>query len=345
MPYYGPLVEEFRKEGIVTFVFDLGVIRRRLFTPIGLFQFIYRFIIALFKVVAIIRSEKIDFLHSNTAAVLVGGVAAKVTNKKHLWHVREIIVYPVIVRKLISFFIHHFGTTVIGVSNSVIDNLAIDQPLIRNHSVVVHNGLEIEKYANGNRMKIRDEYSIGKNDILVGMIGRVSHWKGQDLFLKVATNICPRYENVTFMAVGSPFQGQEYEMDKFLLAVKERMLGEKFIIAEFRSDVKDLMAAFDIFVLPSSLPDPFPTTVLEAMATSKPIVANGHGGVVQMIEDGISGFLIPPNNDEIMTKVIIKLIKNQTMRKQIGRHAFQRVQKLFNVNTYYSNIRRVYRSL
>ncbi|MDP1678347.1 MAG: glycosyltransferase family 4 protein [Bacteroidota bacterium] len=344
LPYNGPLVDELRKEGIETFIFDLGIIRRKLFTPIGLFQFAYGFITALIKVLSIIRTRKIDFLHSNTAAVLVGGVAAKLTGKKHLWHVREIIVNPVIVRKVISFFLHHFGTTVIGVSNSVIDNLAIDQPLIRNHSIVIHNGLEIEKYLNGNRKKIRTEFSVGDDEVLVGMIGRVSHWKGQDLFLNVATEVCKRTSNVTFIAVGSPFQGQDYEMTKFRASVDQRALGKKFIIEEFRSDVKDLLAGFDIFILPSTLPDPFPTTVLEAMATGKPIIANAHGGVVQMVEDGLSGFLVPPNNINAMAARVIQCVENEPLRKNLGNAAYERVQNRYSVSTYLVNISRLYSS-
>jgi glycosyltransferase involved in cell wall biosynthesis len=209
LPYDGPLVDELRNDGIETFVFDLGIVRRKLFTPIGIFQFLYGFITALVKIVSIIRTKEINFIHSNTAAVLVGGVAAKLTGKKHLWHVREIIVSPVIVRKCISFFLHHFGTIVIGVSDSVIDNLAIDQPSIRKHSVVIHNGLEIENFAKGNREKIRTEFSIDERELLIGMIGRVSRWKGQDLFLDVATEVRKHKTNVTFIAIGSPFQGQE----------------------------------------------------------------------------------------------------------------------------------------
>lgn len=345
LPYNGPLVDELRKEGIETFVFDLGIIRRKLFTPIGFFQFVYGFTTALIKVVSIIQTKRIDFLHSNTAAVLVGGIAAKLTGKKHLWHVREIIVDPVVVRKGISFFLHHFGTTVIGVSNSVIDNLAIDQPKIRNHSIVIHNGLEIEKYTNGNREKIRREFSIDDHEILAGMIGRVSHWKGQDLFLDVATEVCKRTSNVTFIAVGSPFQGQDYEMTKFRASVAQRNLGKKFIIEEFRSDVKDLLAGFDIFIMPSTLPDPFPTTVLEAMATGKPIIANAHGGVVQMVEDGKSGFLVPPNNINAMAEKVLQCVGDDTLRKTLGNAAFNRIQEHYSVATYLANISNLYSSL
>jgi len=342
LPYQGPLVDELRKEGVETFIFDLGIIRRKLFTPVGVFQFVYGFTIALIKVLSIIRNRKIDFLHSNTAAVLVGGVAAKLSGKKHLWHVREIIVNPVIVRKGISFFLHHFGTTVIGVSNSVIDNLVIDQPLIKNHSIVIHNGLEIDKYKNGNRKKIRDEFFIPDDETLVGMIGRVSHWKGQDLFLDVATEVCKRTKNITFIAIGSPFREQENEMTKFRASVAQRGLDKKFIIEEFRSDVKDLLAGFDIFILPSTLPDPFPTTVLEAMATGKPIIANAHGGVVQMVEDGQSGFLISPNNINAMTDKVIQLGNDSTLRKNIGNAAFKRVRGNFSIATYLANILKLY---
>jgi glycosyltransferase involved in cell wall biosynthesis len=343
LPYDGPLVGALKNQGVQAFVLPLAALRRSLFTPIGALRFVWDLIAGTVILVRLVRRERVDLIHSNTAAVLVGGVVARLTGIPHIWHVREIILRPPLVRRLIAFCVSRFSDAVIAVSTSVVDNLAKDAPGVRAISRVIHNGIAVSAFAAGDRERGRNELGIPTTDIVVGMIGRVGSWKGQELFLQAARGVLTRIPDARFVAVGGVFKGNESRMEYFKNAVKEAGISERFAVVDFHDDVRDLLAAFDIFVLPSTLPDPFPTTVLEAMAAGKPIVANAHGGVTEMIEDRRSGFLVPPNDVSAMIDRIMILIQDTGLRVKMGQAARLCVAERFQEARYQSDIADVYK--
>lgn len=342
LPCDGPLVEELHKLGVVTHVLDLAVLRRSELTLLGLVRYPFNFLVSLLKITRLAKSHNIKIVHSNTSAVIVGGVMSRMLGLSHIWHVREIIIQPLVVRRLINFFLRHFATVVVGVSRSVIDNIALDQPSIRTKATVIHDGIETEQFNNGDRAKLRHSYSLSESEVLVGMIGRISHWKGQDLFMSVAKELIKTHPSARFIAVGSPFIGQEHLMQDLRQKVVDSELNGRVIVEDFRNDIRDVLASLDIFVLPSTSPDPFPNTVLEAMAAGKPVVANAHGGVVEMLEDGKSGYLVVPNDVTMMADRIGMLIKDVKLRESFGREAQRRVNQLFNVSVYTERINALY---
>ena len=110
-----------------------------------------------------------------------------------------------------------------------------------------------------------------------------------------------------------------------------------FIIHPFHEDVSSYLEAFDVFVLPSTQPDPFPTTVLEAMSHGKAVVANGHGGVLDMIKDGEEGLLTEVNSASDMAEKIKKLASGTEMRVRIGVNAKKKFQENFTFEIYSKN--------
>ncbi len=346
LPYEGPLAAVLREMGVTVHVFDLAVMRRKVFTPVGVVVFLWHLVSAFVRIRRIALRARVGIIHSNTSAVVVGGCISRLMQIPHLWHVREIVLSPTVVRKFIAWSTMHGGTVIIGVSTSVIDNLCRDQPRIRAKSRVIHNGIKTELFSDGDGRGVRRQLSIGKDQILVGMLGRVGTWKGQDLFLDVARKVRDAGEaSAAFLAVGSAFGEETGKMDDFRRAVAEKSMTECFFVSEFRKDVKDILAALDVFVLPSILPDPFPTTVLEAMAAGKPVVANAHGGVVEMIEDGVSGFLVTPNDSAEMSRRILDFVRDGALRLRCGAAARERVRQRFHVTDYLHTINTLYRSV
>jgi len=86
----------------------------------------------------------------------------------------------------------------------------------------------------------------------------------------------------------------------------------------------------DVFILPSLLPDPAPLVVTEAMAAGLPVVATRQGGAVEMIENNVSGLLIPINNAPAAAAIIEALLMNETYRKDMGAQAKKRMQEKFS---------------
>lgn len=339
LPYEGPLLGALEELNVETHILPLGVMRRKYFTPWGVIRWLALVMRSFYLIKKLCVKENVQLIHSNTSAVFVGGLVAKRLKIPHLWHLREIIVNPVIIRKFIAWLYSKYATRVLGVSNSTIQHLVRDQPEITAKSEVVNNGIRLEDYDFKGQSSLRAKLKLKKEECLVGMIGRVSHWKGQDLFLDVATKVIPNYKHVKFLALGSPFQGQEELMKQFQRAVEDSNLNDRFFIHAFSSDVSEYLKAFDIFILPSKLPDPFPTTVLEAMAFGKAIVGNSHGGIEDMIASEEEGILIDPPNDVLnMAKAVEKLIEDSDLRKLYGSKASLKLRNNFLYRNYEEQI-------
>ncbi len=100
---------------------------------------------------------------------------------------------------------------------------------------------------------------------------------------------------------------------------------------------------FDIFVLPSTNPDPLPTVVLEAMACGKPVVGYRHGGVCEMVKEGENGLLATPNQPTELSKVIQELADNTEKREQFGKASVKRQNELFSLQSYIRNFSELYK--
>jgi glycosyltransferase involved in cell wall biosynthesis len=343
LPYDGPLVSAIEDAGGEVIVMNLAVLRRKYFTISGVLVFLFAFLIAVARLGVICLTRKVDIVHSNTTAILVGGVAAKLFRKVHLWHVREIIVRPDIVRKAVAWFVYRFSTKALCVSKATAVHLISDQPELADKIIIINNGINPDLYASGDRESIRAKYNFKDEVVLIGMVARVSAWKGQDLFLEIAKKVCSKNDDAHFMAVGSPFQGQENLMTEFENGISEAGLIDRFTIVPFTAEVNNYLHAFDVFVLPSTLPDPFPTTVLEAMAASRTVVINGHGGAVDMVENQNSGIVIQEvNNAEAFAKVILELVENDQRRISIGIEANKHLKKRFTEDIYRNNIAEIF---
>jgi glycosyltransferase involved in cell wall biosynthesis len=101
----------------------------------------------------------------------------------------------------------------------------------------------------------------------------------------------------------------------------------------------------DIFVLPSTSPDPLPTVVLESMATGKPIVGYRHGGICEMVKEGYNGLLADVGNTEDLACKIKLLLDDDQMRKEFGEHSRERLLENFSLESYIKNYSETYDNL
>ena len=92
----------------------------------------------------------------------------------------------------------------------------------------------------------------------------------------------------------------------------------------------------------SSIPEPFGLTVIEGMAAGKPVVATGAGGVLDVIENGVNGYLVPCRDPEKMAEAIVKILSDRDKAKRIGICARKRVSEKFTLNHQISAIQELY---
>jgi glycosyltransferase involved in cell wall biosynthesis len=128
-----------------------------------------------------------------------------------------------------------------------------------------------------------------------------------------------------------------------LLTLTETLgLKENVRFTGFRKDVPRLMGALDVMVLGSSEPEPFGRVVIEAMAAERPVIATAAGGVLDIIEHGVNGWLIPAKDVLAMTHALTKLLSEQDLAHRIGQAARHTVEERFTLATHVECVQAVY---
>ena len=346
LPYPGILETQLDSLGVKTYHIRMGVLRGRYLNPIGLLRTFFDLISALFTLAHIIRSESVDVVHSNTLSVLCGAIACAFCHKKHIWQVQEFIVRPKVLYHFMSWFVPRISARVVTISHSLMDHLKPEPQYLRKYSVI-YNGIDVALFSTNPEpgIPVRQAWGVRGDQVLIGMLGRVSANKGQRLFIDVAARIAKMYPQARFAIVGDVFPGFE----SILVDLKERCtqygLDQVVTWSPFRTDAYAVMQALDIYIMPSAIPEGLGLVVLEAMASGKPVVGNARGGYTEAIEQGRSGILVEPDNPEKMATAIGQLIDSPEERTRIGKHARERVMSAFNLTTMVSAWLEIYTSL
>ena len=332
----GPLVEELKAEGFLVRIQNLGILRRKYVNPAGLLNRFSKNLKA-YRFLDQLHSEfKFELVYSNTLAVIVGAFWAKRNHLAHIWHIHEILPGPAPLVKLLSKMIDSSTPKPIAVSEAVSSHWKPKLKLAKME--VIHNGIPYDEFLK-TYPTAKSELGLPVDKLIITMIGRINPGKGQLFFLEIASRISRTYPQCYFVLVGDPFPGYEDIQDEIRFAIIEKGLSEKVIDLGFRTDIPKILAASDIFVLPSILPDSFPTVILEAMASGKPIVATRSGGASEMIVEGETGFLIPIGDVEKGVEELSKLIENEAMRLEMGKAGRSRVLKEYSLKAFEEKIR------
>lgn len=333
LPHDGPLVNEIQAEGFEVMMMEHGVLRRQNMNPKGMLLLANQLRKAFYSLSSLIKKEKIDLIYTNSNANIIGGFLSLRNRLPHIWHVHEIVLQPKWFKYLLEIFIKATGDQVLCVSEAVKNNFSQIEP---ERLKLIYNGIDIHPYEQA-KYDLKSELGIPTDTVLIGMIARVSFWKGQIYFLEIAAQLCQKFPNLHFVMVGDAFTGYEYLYEEIDLHIQKLNLGKHVSYLGFRLDVPQILSGLDIFILPSILPDPLPTTVLEAMAAGKPVVATNHGGATEMVLDQETGLLIPFDNPKESADKIHQLIENPDLRKQIGSKGQQRAKDLFSIDKYLEN--------
>lgn len=331
----GPLEDEFNKIGIPTKIIRLGVLRRKYLSVGGLINRTKVLFKAYQSIKKICREQKIELIYTNTTPVIIGGIAAKLLGIKNLWHIHEILPINSKEQRFFGWLINWSSDKVIVVSSAVYENWS--NKIDKRKLVLLHNGID-ELEIIDDSIDLRNSLNLPINKILVGMIGRVNLFKGQSYFIEIAAAINAKPHDCHFVMVGDAYPGYEYLYDQ--LAKQKKLLGVDAIITDlgYRTDIPMIMNSLDIFVLPSTKPDPFPTVILEAMSVQKPVVATRQGGACESVVHGLTGYLVPLENPVSVADHILTLAENNSLRKEMGKAGKERFKLLYSISQFETSI-------
>ncbi len=218
----------------------------------------------------------------------------------------------------------------------------------RDDIVVLHNGFPIDEFSPIGKKRIdafRSHFQLNGFQ-LVGVVGRIKFGrKGQDVFIQAVALLRGKYSNVRFLLIGSPFPGNEEHLSMLLELIKQLDLQESIIYTGDVPDIKAAYASLDISVLPSALPEPFGGVVIESMAFAKPVIGTNIGGTREQVEDGVTGFLIEPNDPSDLAEKIDLLLSNAGLRTSMGVNGRKRFLDLFEYELFYKKMMQIYTNL
>jgi len=331
----GPLASELRQEGIRVVFVKLGIIRRKYFNAGGLINRVKVLFAAYHRLAALAEEMGVTHIYSNTAAVWVGAILARQKGYRHIWHLHEIIGRPGWFARLMGIMVQRAADKVIVVSGAVKTHW--EKHIATNKLHLVYNGIDYNPYLYPTT-DLREQLAIPEEACVIGMVGRVNSWKGQSYFLAISEELAKKFLNLHFVLVGDAFPGEEYLFEGLEQKILEKEYRHRIHNLGFRRDISQALATMDIFILPSILPDPFPTVILEAMAAAKPVVATGHGGALEMIAHGETGFHIPWDDPVGATNTIEKLIENKNLIEKMGFNARKCVLENFSLPAYSKKI-------
>lgn len=203
----------------------------------------------------------------------------------------------------------------IAVCQSAKDHLVRTKRLDPRKITVVHNGRDLSAFAPlpvEEARRARRELGLRDGEAAVGVVGRLDIQKGHRHLLDAMPEVLATRPNTRLVFVGEGNLRGVLEMQARQLGIAHRV-----VFAGFRSDVQRMFGAMDVVALPS-LWEGLPLTVIEALATGKPMVASAVDGVLDMVSDGVTGLLVPPGDSAALAKGILSLLDDPDMARRLG---------------------------
>lgn len=288
---------------------------------------------AILKLSSIIRKEKYDLIHTHASKDLWLIVPAlKIINSAVPLVLTKHIGSFITKRDIIHNWFYKRITKAIAISSVIKRNLKETTSLTEQNIQVIFNGVNLEKFnpQKADRTKLRNELKLTDYDLLIGMTARFSPGKGHEEFLLAAKELSKKnYSNyIKFVIVGEASRGEiEYEKKIKNLTATYNLENVHFL--GYRIDIPDVLAAVDIFVLPSH-EEAFGIALVEAM--EKASVCSNSDGVLDIAVDNETSFLFNSKNANDLAEKIEKLIIDLEKRKTFGYNARKRVVELFDLN-------------
>lgn len=198
-------------------------------------------------------------------------------------------------------------------------DIGIPEPKIS----VIGEGVDLSEYSpDRDALKIRKEFSISSNSLLVTNIGMIRSDKGQKFFLEAAYILLKKGYPLIFLLVGEGTGNRKHEK-KLLARVRELGIKDRFFMIGYRSDVADIISASDIIVIASTGVEAQSRIVPQAFASQKAVIATNVGGLPELVKNNINGLIVEPRNPLKLSENIEKLVKDTNLRKSLAKEGYK----------------------
>jgi glycosyltransferase involved in cell wall biosynthesis len=184
---------------------------------------------------------------------------------------------------------------------------------------IVHPGIPVEQVRGyrGSGRDVRQRHG-WEGHTVAGIVGRLQPWKGQAVFLRAAAQVAATHPEARFAVIGGAVLGWEGDYPQRLRALAEELgIGPRTLFVGHQDDVYPWFDALDV-VVHASVGEPFGLVLLEAMALGKPLIATVGPGPLEILEDGVSGILVPPGDSGQLAAAIDRLFTDPELARSLG---------------------------
>ena len=294
-----------------------------------------------------LKARHAQLLHTNSLkSDVIGGIAGRLAHVPVIWHLRDRIAADYLPAPAITGFrwlARLLPNCILANSQATLQALEprancgraiIKAGWLRTTLQVVHDGIPAAAAPSSSPLSVKGPS--------IGLVGRLSPWKGQHIFLEAAALVHKQFPEVRFQIIGSAMFGEDaYEAEVRQLC---DMLGlsECVEFMGFRKDVPALIAQLDVLVHASTIGEPFGQVVVEGMVAGKPVVATNGGGVPEIVQDGVTGWLVPMGESVPMAEAIARLLSDPESAAAMGAAGRQRVLEHFTIELTARRVQEVY---
>lgn len=294
---------------------------------------------AILGLLRIIRRKGIEVIHTHDAKTTWTAYFASRLSLRR----------PVLVRT--RHLIHHskyafpytfLSDRVVPVSQHLRNYLVEDLGVSPSKVVVISPGVDTDLFnAETTDPTVRKEFGIPRGVPVIGTVAFLRDEKGHRFLVEAARTVLQRHADTYFLFVGSGSKTQEGVLRGM---ITQRGMEDHFVFTGYRTDIPRLLAAMDIFVLPS-IREAMGISIVEAMAMKKPVIASRTGGIPEVLVNEETGLLVPPGDPVALADAILFLLSHPTLGQKWGENGRQRVEKGYSLESACNQTVALYRNL
>jgi glycosyltransferase involved in cell wall biosynthesis len=221
-------------------------------------------------------------------------------------------------------------------ASEAIRQMLVGDGIPASRTVTVHEGIDVEHVAAVARVNVHETFWLPHHAPIVGNVAALVPHKGQRYLVEAAHLVVQAVPDARFVILGEGELREHLERQ-----VREHRLEKHVLLPGFRTDVLGCIKGFDLFVM-SSVTEGLGTSLLDAMACGKPIVATDAGGIPEVVDHGVTGTLVPARDARAMADAIVQLLRDDRRRQQMGQAGLARVKARFTVERMVAATAKVY---
>ena len=206
----------------------------------------------------------------------------------------------------------------------------------------IYSGIQLDRFqpvSEQEKVDLRRKWGLGPEDAVVGMVSKLWDGKGHALLLDAFQGVRKTRSEAKLVIVGEGYLLKDLRKRVDLYGMNGSVL-----FTGFQADVAPLIATFDVAVLPS-LFEGMGRVLLEAMAMGKPVVASRVGGIPDLVEQGVNGYLVRPGQKEELKEAILRILNDRSLALNMGQAGRRKIKGEFDALAMVDAIERLYRRL